>query len=76
MVGSLNFVSIPKRHGKRYMIGFKCLHLLNLNDIFLHSGIINLIKSLKINLKDGNYMILSLNSKEWVLTLWSILKRL
>lgn len=45
MVGSLNFVSIPKRHGKRYMIGFKCLHLLNLNDIFLHSGIINLIKS-------------------------------
>lgn len=45
MVGSLNFVSIPKQHGKRCMIGFKCLLLLNLKDIFLHSGIISLIKS-------------------------------
>jgi hypothetical protein len=40
------------------MIEFKCLHLLNQKNIFLHLGIINSIKNYRINLKDGNYMIL------------------
>ncbi len=48
------------------MIEYKCLHLLNQKNIFLHLDIINSIKNYRINLKDGNYMILLHNLKEWV----------
>lgn len=65
MAVNLSLGSIQKSAAKKYSKEFKCLLLLNLKDISFLISILNITVNWKNSSKDGNFMILLRNLKEW-----------
>ncbi len=65
MEESLNLKSIFNLYGKKYMIKFKSLLLLNINHSSLHFNSINSINNSKISFKVGNFIIPKNSLPEW-----------
>jgi hypothetical protein len=65
MVDISNFVSVHLYHGKIIIKKYKCLLSLNIKNSSSLLDIISLINLFNNSIKDGKFIILFANSKEW-----------
>jgi hypothetical protein len=68
MEESLNLKSILIMYGRKHLIRYKNLLLLSIRNSFLLFNFLRSIENLKINIKDGRFIILRNNLAEWELS--------